>query len=64
MLWALPKHSEIIFEKLVDMTTLSTMKLKSQEDPPVHFHGGVVHWQPSPFCSCLTLKTKEWPLEL
>ena len=31
MLWALLKHSEIIFERLVDMTTLSTMTLKSQE---------------------------------
>ncbi len=35
-----------------------------QKYPPVHLPGGVVHWHPSPFCSILTLKTKEWPLEL
>ena len=33
-------------------------------NPPVHLPGEVVHWHPSPFCSILTLKTKEWPLEL
>ena len=42
-----------------------TLKIQREKnDPPVHFHGGVVHWQPSTFCSCTTLKTKEWPLEL
>ena len=33
-------------------------------DPPLDSRGGVVHWHPSPFCSILTRKTKEWPLEL
>ena len=35
-----------------------------KKDPRVHFHGGVVHCQPWPFCKCTTLKPKEWPLEL
>ena len=42
----------------------SSVLVTQDQDPPVHLPGGVVHWHPSPFCSILALKTKEWPLEL
>ena len=62
---SLPRNFPSRLESVVSLPTFREHFAKMVKlNPPVHFHGGVVHWQPSPFCSCLTLKTKEWPLEL